>query len=99
MVKSELVKIILKKHPDLSLYEAEKIINIFFEQIAQSLIKNKTSELRQFGTFYTRTKTSRKARNPRTNEIINVEEKLLPCFRPSKNLIKLLDLSVKYNEH
>lgn len=99
MVKSELVKIILKTHPDLSLYKAEKIINIFFEQISQSLIKNETSELRQFGSFYTRIKTPRKARNPSTNEVINVEEKILPCFRPSKNLIKLLNLSLKYNEY
>jgi len=99
LVKSELVKIILKTHPDLSLYKAEKIINIFFEQISQSLIKNETSELRQFGSFYTRTKNPRKARNPSTNEVINVEEKILPCFRPSKNLIKLLNLSLKHNEY
>lgn len=91
MVKSELVKKILKLYPELTLYKAEKIVNIFFEQIAQALLEGQTAELRQFGTFYIRNKKPRKARNPTTKKIIEIEAKKLPYFRASPLLIKLLN--------
>lgn len=92
MVKSELVKIIHETYPELKLEKIEKIINIFFEQLSYAVINKGVAELRHFGTFYTRLKTARIGRNPRTNNIIKIEEKIMPFFRPSQNLIKILNI-------
>lgn len=92
MVKSELVKVILKQYPEFTLDEIEKIINIFFDQLSQAMIANETAELRHFGTFYTRKRAARNGRNPRTKDIVNIEKKIIPFFRPSKNLIKSINL-------
>lgn len=91
MVKSQLIKIITKKHVHLSLYQAERIVDVFFEQIAEALANGGRVELRGFGVFYTKERAPRQAMNPRTHAKIEIEAKLVSCFRASKNLLKTLN--------
>ena len=87
MVKSEIIKQLHKKHPVLNLHQIETIVDIMFSSIIDSLIKQKSVELRNFGRFSIKTiKAKYNARNPKTAEIIYVPEKKKVSFKMSKHL-------------
>ena len=87
MVKSDIIKELKKKHPNLKLSQIESILDITFDVISQSLIENRSVELRNFGRYSIKTiKARHNARNPRTNEIIYVPEKKKISFKMSKHL-------------
>ena len=87
MVKSEIIKQLHKKHPVLNLHQIETIVDIMFSSIIDSLIKQKSVELRNFGRFSIKTiKAKYNARNPKTAEIIYVPEKKKVSFKMAKHL-------------
>jgi len=43
-------------------------------------------EIRGFGNFKVRQKGARKARNPRTGDVVEVPAKRVPHFKPGKEL-------------
>ena len=87
MVKSEIIKQLHKKNPSLNLSQIQVIVDIVFEAITGSLIKNKPVELRNFGRFSIKTTNAKyNARNPKTGEAIFVPEKKKVSFKMSKHL-------------
>ena len=87
MLKSELIKQIHKKHTALNRSQIKDIVDIMFDTISNSLIKQKPVEFRNFGRFSVKTiKAKYNARNPKTSEIIYVPEKKKVTFKMSKNL-------------
>ena len=87
MVKSEIIKQLHKKHPSLKRPQVEAIFDVMFSSITDSLIKEKSVELRGFGRFSLKTiKSKYNARNPKTGEIIYVPEKKKVSFKMSKHL-------------
>ena len=87
MVKSEIIKQLHKKHPVLNIHQIETIVDIMFSSIIDSLIKQKSVELRNFGRFSIKTiKAKYNARNPKTAEIIYVPEKKKVSFKMAKHL-------------
>ena len=54
MAKSDLVKKLKNKHPNLSKTQINNIIEITFDYISKSLIKNQAIEIRSFGRFSTK---------------------------------------------
>ena len=87
MVKSEIIKQLSKKYPNLNLSNIQDIVDIMFKTISDSLIKHKPVELRDFGRFSIKTiKAKYNARNPKTGEIIYVPEKKKVSFKMSKHL-------------
>lgn len=62
------------------------IIDKFFEIVKGGIASDEHIELRGFGTFGTRLRKSRIARNPKTNEKIRVPEHKVPYFKPGKEL-------------
>ena len=87
MVKSEIIKQLHKKYPALNLSQIHIIVDTMFNTIADSLIKQKPVELRDFGRFSIKTtKAKYNARNPKTGEIIYVPEKKKVSFKMSKHL-------------
>ncbi len=87
MLKSELIKQIHKKHTALNRSQIKDIVDIMFDTISNSLIKQKPVEFRSFGRFSVKTiKAKYNARNPKTGEIIYVPEKKKVTFKMSKNL-------------
>ena len=55
MVKSEVIKHLHKKYPELNRAHVETIVDIFFDTIIDSLAKGKSFEARQFGRFSVKT--------------------------------------------
>lgn len=86
MIRSELVEAILADNPDLSLPLAELLIATFFDTITARLAQGGKVEIRGFGSFQTRDRVARLGRNPRTGEVVMVEAKSVPHFKPGKRL-------------
>tara|TARA_Y100000590_G_scaffold150305_1_gene172661 strand:+ start:766 stop:1053 length:288 start_codon:yes stop_codon:yes gene_type:complete len=91
MKKSELILRLNNKYPSLKPSDIEKIVGIFFETISKSLSENKKIEIRGFGTFKIKTNKARKARNPKTGEVISVLEKKGIHFKTGKILHKRIN--------
>ena len=91
MKKSNLITKLNAKNPTLKPTDVEKIINIFFDKITNSLNIDKKIEIRGFGTFKIKTNKSRQARNPKTGSIINVLEKKSVHFKTGKILNKKIN--------
>lgn len=86
MKKSELVARIAAESPGLTLADAEKVVRSVFDAISEELAVGGRVELRGFGAFSVRHRDSRKGRNPRTGELVDVTEKSVPFFKAGKEL-------------
>ncbi|MDR0644285.1 MAG: integration host factor subunit beta [Treponema sp.] len=63
------------------------ITDIFIREIKTALTESKTIELRGFGTFEIKVRKGRaKAHNPRTGEIVSVQDHGIAVFRPGREL-------------
>ena len=86
MIRSELLAVLAKENPELRTEEVERVVDVFFDEIAQRLADGGRVELRGFGAFSTRERDARKGRNPRTGETVDVQGKRVPYFKPGKEL-------------
>ena len=59
-----------------------------FDAIVDTLVTDKRIELRNFGVFEVKKRAARKARNPRTGDRVDVEEKYVVTFKPGKEMEK-----------
>ena len=91
MNKSDLM-LALKENVNLNRQEAEKIVNIFFSSIEESLGSGSRVEIRGFGSFTVNGYKSYTGRNPKTGEQIRVPAKKLPFFKVGKELKEMVDL-------
>ncbi|HZU64469.1 MAG TPA: integration host factor subunit beta [Novosphingobium sp.] len=86
MIRSELLQILSRDNPELRADDVERIVDVFFDEIAQRLSDGGRVELRGFGAFSTRERDPRKGRNPRTGETVEVPGKRVPFFKPGKEI-------------
>ena len=91
MNKSDLIIKIANINPELYQKDASKIINVFFNTLSFALSKKDRVELRGFGVFDVKKREARIARNPKTNEKINIQEKKLIKFKMSKEWFKKIN--------
>jgi integration host factor subunit beta len=90
MVRSELVDCLSRSNPDFTSQEAERILSIFFDTIIDHLRDGGRVEIRGFGSFSTRKRDARVARNPRTGEAVEMGVTHVPWFKPGKALSERL---------
>lgn len=86
MIKSELVQRIADRNPHLYQRDVENIVNAILDEIVQALADGNRVELRGFGAFATKQRDGRVGRNPRTGELVQVDEKSVPAFKTGKEL-------------
>ena len=91
MTKSELIEKIAVKNPNLMLRDVERIVNVVFDKIIDTLAKGDRVEFRGFGAFSVRKRSPRVAKNPRTGEKVNVEERCIAHFKTGKELHEQLN--------
>ncbi len=91
MIRSELLQALAKESPDMRSEEIERVVEVFFDEIARRLADGGRVELRGFGAFSTRERNARKGRNPRTGETVEVAEKRVPYFKPGKEMRQRLN--------
>lgn len=61
-----------------------KVVQLFLDVVIEEIGEGNRLELRNFGVFDTRLQKSRKARNPRTNEVVHVDPKAVVTFKAGK---------------
>jgi len=72
MKKSDLARA-LTAHNDITLKQAEEIVNLFFAQMTEVLEKGEKVEIRGFGSLSAREYVTCTGRNPRTGEKLEVK--------------------------
>jgi integration host factor, beta subunit len=92
MIKSELVLRLAEQNPHLYQRDIENIVNAILDTIVDALSRGDRVELRGFGAFSVKKRDARKGRNPRTGELVAVDEKVIPVFKTGKEMrIRLND--------
>ncbi|MDJ0807052.1 MAG: integration host factor subunit alpha [Gammaproteobacteria bacterium] len=66
--------------------EAKEMVEMFFEEIRQSLEQGGQVKLSGFGNFDLREKKQRPGRNPKTGEEIPISARRVVTFRPGQKL-------------
>ena len=90
MTKAVLVEEVARV-TDLTKKDAEVIVDTVFHCIIDALHRSEKIELRGFGSFRLRQRESRKGRNPKTGDRVDVPSKKVPYFKPGKELKELLN--------
>ncbi|MBK9292992.1 MAG: integration host factor subunit beta [Oligoflexia bacterium] len=85
MTKADLINKIAEK-ANITRVKAEIVVNTIFDSMVDALMKDHRIEIRGFGSFVNRQYDAYQGRNPRTGEVINVEQKKLPFFKVGKEL-------------
>ena len=91
MNKSNLVIKISRKLAHFKRADVEEATDQLTGFISNTLSRNDRVEIRGFGTFSTRKRDARLARNPKTGSSIAVNSKFHPYFRASKLLRQLVN--------
>jgi nucleoid DNA-binding protein len=86
MNKSDLVELITNKSTYLTKKDIDECLSVILDFASDSLKKGKRIEVRGFGTFSTRKRETRIARNPKNGTAIKVNSKYHPYFRAAKSL-------------
>lgn len=97
MTKSELIKKLSKRYPDMSAKNLQEIVEIILSEVSDALIEDRRVEIRGFGAFSLRSRKARVARNPKTNEVVKLEKRLSPYFRAGKELRERINNNVAAN--
>lgn len=85
MNKSQLVDILCKK-TGLPKSKSNEVVTELTLQIAASLARGERCALPGLGSFTTKERPARKARNPRTGELVRVKAKKAAVFRPAQSV-------------
>ena len=85
MTKKDIVRIISER-ANLTQLKTKEIVQWTFDEIIQTLIREGRIELRNFGVFEVKTRKARRARNPRTNQPVEVDAKNVVTFQPGKEM-------------
>jgi integration host factor subunit beta len=86
MTKSDLIKRLAEANPHLYQRDIERIVSTVFDEVTAALVRGDRVELRGFGAFSIRQRNSRVGRNPRTGAEVRVPDKVVPYFKPGKDL-------------
>ena len=85
LTKAELAEMLFDR-VGLNKRESKDIVETFFEQIRQALVKGDSVKLSGFGNFQVRDKPARPGRNPKTGEVIPIAARRVVTFHASQKL-------------
>jgi integration host factor subunit beta len=91
MIKSELVRRISDRKPQLYEREVERVVNTMLDGITTALARGERVEIRGFGVFAVKVRQPHIGRNPRTQTTVSVPEKAIPFFKPGKPMRERLN--------
>ena len=89
MTKADIVSEIAKK-TGVEKNQIQTIVEAFMDEVKISLEKEENVYLRGFGSFATKTRAAKVARNITKNESILVPEHKIPSFKPADSFTEIL---------
>jgi len=90
MNKADLIEA-LQNQTDISKNEAEAVVRLFFDEMADALANKDRVEIRGFCSFYVKKYKAYAGRNPKTGEHVKVKAKKLPFFKCGTELKERVD--------
>ncbi len=96
MTKADLVEQVAEK-TGLTRTDVAATVDSFLDAIKATLESGANIEIRGFGTFKIKPRKARKARNPRTGDVVPVPDRKIPVFKPS-NEFKILVMNAASNK-
>ena len=84
MVKSELIRALKDKLPELQERDVRLAVDCILKQMTEALAQGQRIEIRDFGSFDRRHKPPRLTRNPKTGEAIHSAATFAVHFKPGK---------------
>ena len=96
MTKLDIVNEV-SKGTGLSKIETEAVFNGIISSIELALMSGNRVDIRGFGNFILKKRNARIARNPMTQEKVNLPDRYIPSFKVSKSLINNINNSLKNN--
>lgn len=85
MNKTELIAAVAAK-TGITKKDAENIVSVTFDTIAQELSKGEKVQVSGFGIFEVKHRETRVGRNPHTKEAIEIPASKVPAFKAAKAL-------------
>lgn len=86
MTRTDLIKNLSNKYPELSLNIMDELVKYIFTLMSSNLEQGQRIEIRGFGSFSIRNRKPRITRNPKTGESISKGHKKAVHFKPGKEL-------------
>jgi len=71
--------------------ECERLVDVFFSVIIETLAKGEMVKISGFGNFCILDKNARPGRNPRTGEEVTVSKRRVVTFRPGNKFKSMLE--------
>lgn len=94
MNRSDLIKTLAARFPNLMATDAETCVKAILDGIGQTLVQGGRVEIRGFGVFSLLYRSARTSRNPKTGASVFVAEKSVPYFKAGKELRERVEQSV-----
>jgi integration host factor subunit beta len=89
MTKADIIRT-LAEQVGLTRREAAEVLSVVLDGVVGAIRAGEKVELRGFGSFRTRRRQARAGRNPRTGAQVQVPPKIVPYFKPGKQLREVL---------
>ena len=93
LTKAELAELLFEQ-VGLNKREAKDMVETFFDEIRDALVRGESVKLSGFGNFQLRDKPQRPGRNPKTGEEIPISARRVVTFHASQKLKTMVDGSV-----
>ena len=97
MTKADIVDEI-SKATGLTKIETKAVVDGVFSSIISAISGGKRIELRGFGVFKFKSRKPRMARNPKTGELVPLEKRFVPVFKPSPEFLHTVNETLKAKE-
>lgn len=88
--KKTLVELVVAKNPELTKKAAGEVVDLIFNEIANSVKAAKKVDISGFGKFVLKERKARTGINPATKETIQIPASRVPGFRPAKAFKELV---------
>lgn len=90
LTKAELAELLFEQ-VGLNKREAKDMVDAFFTEISDALVRGESVKLAGFGNFQLRDKGSRPGRNPKTGEVVTISPRRVVTFQASQKLTVVTD--------
>lgn len=81
----------LKNEANISKAEAAKVVQLFFDNMAEAMAQGERVEIRGLCSFFVKDYKSYTGRNPKTGDKVVIKPKRLPFFKSGKELKERVD--------
>jgi integration host factor subunit beta len=81
----------LKNEANISKPEAARVVQILFDNMAETMAQGERVEIRGLCSFFVKEYKSYTGRNPKTGERVTIKPKKLPFFKSGKELKERVD--------